>query len=540
MAPAQWPAVRSRAPNSTGTNIGGGTLTVTAGNGTGTGGSGSILFQTAPAGSSGATADVLATRMAITNAGNVGIGTAAPATIVDVLSGNNWSLTTSNGDIRLGATPSTTPYYLKIGIATGGSGAGDAYIASTGGGTSRLFLGTVTSSQTSGYGYSQTMTIAGGNVGIGTGATNPASQLYVGSGTVAGGTMAGLDVAIGTANYIAASDGTKTVFIGADNNAYGIVGTLTNHDLVVRTNNTEHMRVLAGGNVGIGTSTPNAKLTISGIGGSNGASGGASPTDGLEFFSTGNSNGYSGWAGRIYADVPSGGWGTDALNFSVPNTSGSEIKTMTLLNGNVGVDNTSPGSITTWSASPMVDVAGNVYANNLWMKVSEQTLASNSGTASVTFSGLAGTTDKMYMITLEGEISCGDNSADISCLLQFNGDATSGDYRSFGNMYGDDASSNTTTNGIFLFRSSWTSTSSWADFVSTAYINSYNGPSYSAYTMTTGSSSVRNYNTGGTANAMVGFNDAGTWISTANISSIKVLLTAKSFYGLKATLWALR
>lgn len=40
------------------------------------------------------------------------------------------------------------------------------------------------------------------------------------------------------------------------------IGTADNTDLVVRTNNTEKMRVLSNGNVGIGTTSPNAKLHI--------------------------------------------------------------------------------------------------------------------------------------------------------------------------------------------------------------------------------------------------------------------------------------
>jgi hypothetical protein len=47
-------------------------------------------------------------------------------------------------------------------------------------------------------------------------------------------------------------------------NSAGIVGTLTNHPLTLVTNATERMRITSAGNVGIGTSLPEEKVTING------------------------------------------------------------------------------------------------------------------------------------------------------------------------------------------------------------------------------------------------------------------------------------
>jgi len=80
-------AATIRGANATGSNIFGSNLTIQASNGTGTGGSGAIIFQTAPVGGSGATANTLATSMTITPAGNVGIGTASPNTKLTVNGG---------------------------------------------------------------------------------------------------------------------------------------------------------------------------------------------------------------------------------------------------------------------------------------------------------------------------------------------------------------------------------------------------------------------------------------------------------------------
>ena len=66
------PTIRGAAR--TGTNAAGANLTIDAANGTGTGGSGSIIFRTAPAGTTGSVANTMATVMEIKKDGNVDIG----------------------------------------------------------------------------------------------------------------------------------------------------------------------------------------------------------------------------------------------------------------------------------------------------------------------------------------------------------------------------------------------------------------------------------------------------------------------------------
>jgi hypothetical protein len=64
------------------TNTAGVNFSINGSQGTGTGAGGSLLFRTAPAGSSGTTQNALGTALAITAAGNVGIGTTAPRTLL--------------------------------------------------------------------------------------------------------------------------------------------------------------------------------------------------------------------------------------------------------------------------------------------------------------------------------------------------------------------------------------------------------------------------------------------------------------------------
>jgi hypothetical protein len=108
-----------------------------------------------------------AVRMFFAAGGNIGIGTTAPAARLDIL-GGNWDTASTEGDLRIG----NATYRLKIGVATGGAGAGHTTIAAQGG-VNALSLGAGTTLDTQ-----RTLTILGtGNVGIGT--TAPAAKLDV-------------------------------------------------------------------------------------------------------------------------------------------------------------------------------------------------------------------------------------------------------------------------------------------------------------------------------------------------------------------------
>jgi hypothetical protein len=106
-----------------------------------------------------------AIRVSITQGGNLGIGTTAPAAQLSI-SGGQWDLTNTPGDIRIG----NSSIGLKFGIATGGANAGDARIRAMGG-SSRLMLGS---------GAADTLTIVNSQLGINT--QTPQQDLSVNAG----------------------------------------------------------------------------------------------------------------------------------------------------------------------------------------------------------------------------------------------------------------------------------------------------------------------------------------------------------------------
>ena len=102
-----------------------------------------------------------------------------------------------------------------------------------------------------------------GNVGIGT--NNPATNLYVGSGSQATSNMSGISIGNGTTTYsfFSASDQTKQFIAGVDHTiTYTKAGTLSNHDHAIITNNTPRIYTKADGNVGVSSVSPAATLDV--------------------------------------------------------------------------------------------------------------------------------------------------------------------------------------------------------------------------------------------------------------------------------------
>lgn len=96
--------------------------------------------------------------------GRLGIGLTAPDAQLHI-SGGQWDVGATEGDLKIGNAATR----LKMGVATGGGGAGDARIRAQGG-TNRLMLGS---------GTADVLIIQNGNVGIG--AASPEMKLQIGA-----------------------------------------------------------------------------------------------------------------------------------------------------------------------------------------------------------------------------------------------------------------------------------------------------------------------------------------------------------------------
>mgnify|MGYP002477981255 CR=1 FL=1 len=209
----------------------------------------------------------------------VGIGTAAPGKLLDV-----------RGTVNV--QRSTADYFLKFVGSDGNTVASIDHTEST-----TNLLSFVGGSTNSSFRFNPTgtgaTTFSTGNVGIntstptaklqikGSGSTSATTSLLVQNsaltnlltvrddGNVGIGTTSPaypLDI-VGFANSSSgfrATDGTVDNRISWSSGNVGFLGTISNHPIALNTNAAERMRITAAGDVGIGTTSPSQKLSVSG------------------------------------------------------------------------------------------------------------------------------------------------------------------------------------------------------------------------------------------------------------------------------------
>ena len=193
------------------------------------------------------------------NGGNLGIGTTSPSQTLTIRSSaayDGMKLETSSG-------------YPRMNLASAGSGgSGNAYFNLWGSGsTSTSGADSKVQIHTGHHSW-----FNGGNVGIGT--TDPKVLFQVGKPTTGSSTFGHNAIIYNSSpdEGFAVTHGNETQYVsigwqgihkmGSADDVFHINQT-TNSDLIMSTNDTERMRIDKDGNVGIGMTKPNARLTVS-------------------------------------------------------------------------------------------------------------------------------------------------------------------------------------------------------------------------------------------------------------------------------------
>jgi hypothetical protein len=265
------------------------------------------------------------TDLVIDSAGNVGIGTTAPSSPLNIRS-------TGNRQIHLSDTSDSISQGLFLGYDSAGnvlSYIGSSYNSDV----SRIDFRMKGLAE----GDSKMSILGSGNVGIGT--TSPVQKLHINNSTASSASYA---------KFSNAQTGTTTADgfdVGVNTGAQAIIWQRENSNLLFATNNTERIRITSGGNVGIGTTNPTFLLQVQGT----------PPVNNGALINARNSaaTATNTTFGGIYFNSSPGN------DFSIGKSNVNTVTTLSFRNGNNGVslmDITPSGNVGIGTTSPAVQL----------------------------------------------------------------------------------------------------------------------------------------------------------------------------------------
>ena len=276
--------------------------------------------------------------------GNVGIGTASPSDKLDIL-------TTTGPQIRLSRT--STNYSTLYADSAGG-----LIISSYSSGSANYQIFSINSSE-------KVRIINNGNVGIGT--TSPGTKLDV-DGSIrlsTSGKVEGRSYPYTTNIGSGANATTTNITAGStDKSEISLIGGDVGDRIEFKTNSTERMRIDSSGNVGIGTTSPGAKLDVRGILRSYLNSGNYGQIDNGSFQAVGAHG------GTFMLDLDNTG-SADLVNIKKSGSSRFYIEN----GGNVGIGVTGPTTKLDVGGSVRIAAGSNLYftSSNTTFKIQQDT-----------------------------------------------------------------------------------------------------------------------------------------------------------------------
>jgi hypothetical protein len=271
-------------------------------------------------------------RMRITSAGNVGIGTTSPDNILHVRNGDTGYASQVGADTMLILETTNVSNSLQFSSTT----SGNQFIMFGDDDPNAGWIAYAHSDNNLNFrtaGAERMRILANGNVGIGT--TNPAQNFVVSNST----NGQGIEIIPGNSGVIQSYNRASSVYLPLLFDALRVQPRATEYFTVSTGSGfTERMRITSAGNVGIGVTSPGAKLQV----GSRGTAGALTPPaiDGILFDFHNDGNPYTRHAAIISQSADAS---ESVIDFWTKVASGTSAKKMTIRgNGNVGIGTTAP------------------------------------------------------------------------------------------------------------------------------------------------------------------------------------------------------